>query len=195
MRRNFVTLTRTNMSRTLTDIVRGAIRAVLPSSSSALSQQAGQRPPEMPQSQPMERNIELLLSTLFPSSDKLSPFSSKVRIDTSGASASPYAAIEGRHSPLEADDERLLGMPHLPMFATRFSRDRCWSGIDINFRNSPFVLSIRSHMQYGFALRLCGEQPTFFSNFSNHFKNSVLFCLTSSVEMRSRNRIVEGFAP
>ena len=69
------------------------------------------------------------------------------------------------------------------------------SGIDINFRNSPFVSSLRSHMQYGFVLGSCGEQPTFFSNFSNQFKNSVLFCLTSSVEMRSRNRIVEGFAP
>jgi len=106
------------------DLVRGARRAVSDRWSSPSSRQATQQLLKMPQSQPMQRSIELLPYTnteytRSPSSDDEFSSSSTVCIDptlssSGSASPSPYAGIEGLHSPLEVNDKRLLGMSHLP---------------------------------------------------------------------------------
>jgi len=107
------------------DLVRGPSHAVSQLSSSPPSQKSGQQLTKMPQSQPVQGIEPLPYSdtdrTLSTSSDKFLSSSSTVCTDTSRASALPYSGIERLHSPLEANDERLLGMPHLPTFSTWFS--------------------------------------------------------------------------
>jgi len=81
-----------------------------------------------------------------PLSDDEFSSSSTVCTDTTpspscGPSASPDVSIEGLHSPLESDDERLLSMPPLPTFSMCFSRYRCC-------RNACCVNHIPRHDAY-----------------------------------------------
>ena len=79
----------------------------------------------LPQSQPMQRSIELLPypeadNTTSPSDEEIS----STDMETTPSlpydqSVSPHGCFEGLHSPLECNDKRLLGMPPLPHVSPR----------------------------------------------------------------------------
>jgi hypothetical protein len=111
------------------ELVRGAAsRAVMQRSASSSSQPAAQEEELicLPQSQPMQRSIELLPypetdNTPSPSSDEGFSSTSTAGMEPTPSpsyhSVSPHCSVDGLHSPLESNDDRLLGMPPLPTFS------------------------------------------------------------------------------
>lgn len=117
------------MAQRFMELVRGAAsRAVMQRSASSSAQPAAPQDELIcqPQSHAMQRSIELLPypetdNTPSPSSDEGFSSTSTAGMEATPSpsyhSLSPHCGTQGLHSPLDINDDRLLGMPPLPTFS------------------------------------------------------------------------------